>query len=152
MRNKPVQNIQNHLRITASNSLLYIGGFILIASGSLMISVGEKSRDWSPAIIVGCCALFFVLWWRAFLLTLEDGVLSYRTLFGGTKKIKVSEISRLQRNFDLGGGNRPTVRMEVYGAHEGKPFEVDINIKVFPLEPVKALFASIDPSRRDENE
>ncbi|WP_250623011.1 hypothetical protein [Pinirhizobacter soli] len=78
-------------------------------------------------------------------------MLSYRTLFGGTKKIKVSEISRLHRNFDLGGGNRPTVRMEVYGAHEGKPFEVDINIKVFPLESVKALFASIDPAHRPES-
>lgn len=116
-----MQNSQNHLRVTASNSLLYIGGGILIATGALMISVGARSRDWSPAIIVGCCALFFVLWWRALLLTLQDGVLSYRTLFGGTKKIKVSEISRLHRNFDLLGGNRPTVRMEVYGVHVANP-------------------------------
>lgn len=96
--------------------------------------------------LVMCLA---AVWVRCFLLKISDGVLVYRTLFGGTKRVKIADIE--EASFETGGSGfanrlRPMVRLAVRPQKTAGLPPFDINLKVFSRRDIQELLGVLSNS------
>lgn len=138
----PMMNDQS-IRVTASPSMLIVFEcfavpiFLLFVYGAVINHAG-----WGGAVITGSLCILIFVWWRSFLLKIEDGELVYRSPFFRRKEIKLSDIRKVIRQIDLvSRGNRPPNRLEVHGVINGSTLDFDINMKAFRPTDVKKIEA-----------
>jgi hypothetical protein len=125
----------------AALSTLLIFESFAVGITCLFLYVGIVRHAGWGGVVVGfiLCAVIFI-WWRSFFVAIDDDELRYRSLLVSEKIIKLRNITNAVRNTEFRRkGNRPPIRIEIYGTVEGKSVNFDINLKPFPLADVKEL-------------
>lgn len=110
---------------------------------------------WQPLGIIGGGLALVWLWLGRFQIVLSDDILSYRTLFGGTRSIPLSEIERAE--IEAGWSTywdrfRPMVRLAIipHASSENRP--LDINVKVFCRQDIDRVLDFLGPKFHDPDE
>lgn len=99
-----------------------------------------------PVILTGTPCALVVLWWRSFRLETDEKSISYRTLFGGTRRLSFGEIGDVLHEVDFRSrGFRPPIRLEVYALRNRSKPAFDINLKVFSLDDVARINEALAP-------
>jgi hypothetical protein len=113
-----------------------IFGFIFIlAIWQATVSGG----DWRFALVAGAAFLLTMLWVGTIRIQYSDGLLSYHTLFTGTRSIPLSEIESAETKvISSGKGSSIILMIHPRGEKEQKPMA--IKIKLFSKEDVGRLF------------
>jgi hypothetical protein len=73
--------------------------------------------------------LLAFIWVRRFQILVSDNELSYRTLFGGTRKIPLSEVESAETILSVGNLFGPVYRLVIKSKHAAQP--IVINMKIF---------------------
>jgi len=85
-----------------------------------------------------------LVWIGAFKLELDYPVLRYRSLFGGTKEIALSDIRKAKIEIGTKDSFGPMFRLEIYRQERGaKP--IVVNMKVFSLKDLNYLMDVLGP-------
>ena len=110
----------------------------------LGIAVAIKSPGtWQVAAIPGGMLVAFLLWARAFRLTIAGEVLSYRSLFGGTRSIRLADVETAETK--LAPLKYPVTQLIVTPkAATGQP-PIIINMKVFSKQDLHRVFDVLGP-------
>ena len=85
-----------------------------------------------------CFAYFFISRYR---FELNDGVLSYRSLFQGTKVLRLDEIEKARLaigDYSAGERSKPFYRLELF-ANDTSKKPIVINLKMFKKEEVQQI-------------
>jgi hypothetical protein len=125
----------------AALSTLLIFESFAVGITCLFLYVGiVRHAGWGGVVVrFILCAVIFI-WWRSFFVAIDDDELRYRSLLVSEKIIKLRNITNAVRKTEFRRkGNRPPIRIEIYGTVEGKSVNFDINLKPFPLADVKEL-------------
>jgi hypothetical protein len=124
----------------ALSTLLIFESFAVVITCLFLYAGFVRHVGWGGTIVglVLCASIF--IWWRAFLVTVDDYELRYKSLFTSEKIIKLGNITKAFRTVEFRSkGNRPPIRIEIYGTIDGKEMSFDINLKPFPLAEVRKL-------------
>jgi len=89
-------------------------------------------------LLVGAYGIF-LFWLSAFKLIVDNGELSYKTLFSSEKRLSISEITRSQYMVGGDGIGKPFMRLELYGEKSNCDALLMINIKVFSRADLSKL-------------
>lgn len=95
------------------------------------------------AVAVSIMPLAFVAWLAAFRLSISEDAISYRSLFGGVRSVKVSEIKWIRMGH---GDSGPMLGIELR-LHDGTGFT--INAKPFSREAI-AMLLGMQKSGKDQ--
>ena len=94
--------------------------------------------------VSGSAFLLSMLWAGTFRLRVADGTLSYRTLFGGTRSILLSDIEKAETQLVSAGRGQVRVLM-IYPRPETMQKPMRVNIKVFSREDLGRVFDLLGP-------
>jgi hypothetical protein len=123
----------------AASTLIVFEAFALSLFSLGLYAALVRHAGWDGAIIVGILCIAIFLWWRSFLVQIDESELRYRSMFSD-KTIKLQHITRAVRGIDLlSKDNRPPNRIEIYGLVDGRDVRFDINVKPFHLADVKKM-------------
>jgi hypothetical protein len=115
-----------------------------LRAGSRVLLEGWPATCVVAGIPAALGAAFFA-WLRAFRLEVREDRLEYRTLFGGSKSIPLSEIAAAR--YCIGGRRRatePFVRLELDARPGSLAPALRINLKVFGARDVGRLLARVN--------
>lgn len=110
---------------------VWMGPFIFRAPGA------------PPVIAFGVVMLGLTfLWVHAFEVLLTSDSISYRTLWRGTRTLRLIDIERAAvetGGTEEGDRSRPMIRLALYPTAESGQDPIDINLKVFGLPEIRGL-------------
>ena len=89
--------------------------------------------------------LLLLIWVHAFKLQVRDGLLFYRTLFGGTRTIPLDEIASADIKFGPDAPFGPFYRLTVHPSPGANRHPIVINMKVFSKKDLNTLFDILGP-------
>lgn len=115
---------------------------LLIPFGICLAAAFKRSSTWLPAVILFALMVALLVWQKAFLLELRQGVLRYRRLFGGITKVALAEIERAGIEigcFRFRDRFRPTVRLVITTKKGSSVRPFDISVRVFEREGFEQL-------------
>jgi hypothetical protein len=108
---------------------------------------GEASSWGMVAMAAAYCSAFF-LWVRKFRIEIGDGTITYESLFGGSRQVRVADIESVNAVIAIRKRTdrfQPPLRLVLRvkdGVRATK--EVTINLKVFELSDVATLMEAVD--------
>ncbi len=105
-----------------------------------------------PLVIGLFVAFASLVWVRAFRIELTPREFRYRSLFGGARSFAYADIAsaRIQMGVrDRGDAFRPHYRLVVAPRTIGKR-PIVVNLKVFPLEPLREVCAALGATADDD--
>ena len=112
--------------------------FPLLAIFGLFVVIKTPNHSYEFVYIPAAIGVGIALWLRAFRLTIADGELTYRTLFG-SRSIRVADIERAETQLVATG--RGSYRVLVINPRpETMQEPIRVNIKVFSREDLRCLF------------
>lgn len=91
--------------------------------------------------------VFCFTWIAAFKLVLANGVLSYRTLFGGTRSIPLSEIERAEGaiGYDKYSDRlKPPIRLVIQPSSSSRQKAIHVNLKVLRRQDVLRVIKALE--------
>jgi len=136
----------NSLDVRKRPSFLYIAegfvGLLLTLALSTALRLPGAANAWQAVAIVAGIGIYIGVWYAAFRVTVIDGVLTYRTLIGRTKVIRLDDIERA--HFEVGekrysDRDRPPVRIFIKPRGDSRLAPFDINAAVFDNDDFAAL-------------
>jgi len=139
-------NHENDITIRAAVSTLVVFSLMTLpfCLGFLWLHL-FRGLEALPALLTGALWLLACLWWQRFRLQIDPHALSYRTLFGGTRQVRLADIDRVVHAVDFRSrGFRPPIRLEVF-SRESAHRAFDINLKVFSLEDIRRVNTILKP-------
>jgi hypothetical protein len=86
-----------------------------------------------------------VLWVRTFHLVVADGVISYRSLFGGTRSVSATNIEKAVTELNLRSGFRPPMQPVIYPTNANEERPIRINRNAFSREDLARVFDFLGP-------
>ena len=105
-----------------------------------------RRAEVGPVVLAGGLCVLVVLWWRSFRLEIDETSISYRTLFGGTRRLSLSDVAHVVHIVDFRSrGFRPPIRLEVYARQSQSRPAFDISMKVFTLGDVARIDGALAP-------
>lgn len=105
-----------------------------------------------PLAIGVVVAFVSLVWVRAFRIELTPREFRYRSLFGGARSFEYADIAsaRIQLGVrEKGDTFRPHYRLVVASRTAGKR-PIVVNLKVFPLEPLREVCAALNATADDD--
>jgi hypothetical protein len=111
---------------------------------------GTITGAWKAVAISSCALGFAILWLSRFQIVLADDSISYRTLFGGRRVLRLSEIERAQSNFGPHSywdrfGLEPLDRLVVEPYSITGKAALIINRRVFSNSDIKRVLHFLGP-------
>jgi hypothetical protein len=130
---------------SAAKSTFRIFGSILGVLFLMAIAANIREQRSIGALIMTAALFFgFMIWISAFRLSLREGVLKYRSLFGGLRSIRLSDVERAEYKFAPEAAFGPFVQL-VLTPHPNAGPPVVINMKVFSRADLDNLLDILGP-------
>lgn len=141
-----------HFRMTAAcSSLAIFGGLALVAFVGTVYQAITIRSGWGIVIVTGALFIWAFAWWRAYLLEIKDGILTYKKLLSSPITIALESIQSADWGFVfMPQDHRPPYRLRIQGMSNGEPIDFAINLKVFKLHDVRALLSLLEPVKSME--
>lgn len=114
--------------------------FVLVAIATI-----KSPQSWSVVVIVGLVAAGCGVWIRSFRLVVSDETLVYRSLFGGTRSIQLSEIGKAETKLASSDALGPFMQLRIIPKHGLRRRPIVVNMKVFSRNDLRALFEILGP-------
>lgn len=117
---------------------------VLLLLAVMAVAARPSDRSsWEAASFIAALVALVLAWIRAFRIEFHDGVMRYRSLFGGSRPIRLTDIQSAEVEVGVKRARisfRPTFRLVVRTRPgTGERRELVINLKVFSLPDVEAL-------------
>lgn len=129
-------------RACASTYVMICGVFGFLFAMGIVAGLGPRG-DGRITIATAATFILSILWVWAFRLVIADEVISYRSLFGGTRSISLADIEKAATELNLRSGLRPPMQLIVYPANGERP--IRINMKVFSRDDLGQVFDFLGP-------
>ena len=135
----------HHLRFGAATST-----FVIFACMGLwipclaVVTALRTGKAWDMAAWGLAATAFLVLWVSAFKIEISSGVLSYRTLFGGSRSLPISAIDSAEWAMRPDAPFGPLVQLRLNSGNSGARPLV-INAKVFARADLDRLIKILGP-------
>jgi len=129
----------------AAKSTFVVFGSVFGAALLMAIDSTIKApRSWPALLIIASMFVGFMAWVSAFRLSLREGVVKYRSLFGGVRTILLSDIERAEYRYAPEAAFGPFAQLVLTPSpNAGRP--VVINMKVFSRADLERLFEILGP-------
>jgi hypothetical protein len=137
---------QHHFRaVAAPSTYIFFGGLEAFALfGTAYVAVHTRLTLVDVLTLLGFPTTLIV-WVYAFRLEISNGVLSYRTLFRGTRSIALSSIASARTAITPQAPLGPFFRLTIYPSRDARTRPIVINMKVFSIEDVNRLIDILGP-------
>ncbi len=117
-------------RACASTYVIFCGIFAFLFAMGIRAGIGT-GRDRRITLATAAAFLLSIVWVWAFRLVIADGVISYRSLFGRTRSISLTDVEKAATELNLRSRFRPPMQL--------------INMKVFSREDLGRVFDFLGP-------
>jgi hypothetical protein len=121
--------------------LAWLEGILFVPLG-ICFAAARRGAGWGGVAVVLMLMLAVFVWYRAFSLRLNQGMLCYRTLFSGVTTIPIIDIegARIEIGcFTFSDRFRPTVRLVIAPRKRSGVRQLDVNVKVFEQDDIERL-------------
>lgn len=118
----------------------------------LVLASFKSSSCLKPIYLFSLAFLLFIIWLSFFKVTVTEEVISYRTLFGGTKSIRFDEIQKVQILFGwfkYSDRFKPMRRIAIEPIDSQRKI-IYINMKVFSIKELNKLFDIMEKKLGDK--
>ena len=134
----------------SSTYLVFGGMFVPVLLVAVYVAAFRKPHDWEMAAIVLSVLIFIIIWIRFFRIVVSNGIIHYRSLFGGNKCLALGEIRKAE--IKIGGEEAfgPFYRLILYPSEDVNKTRIVINMKVFSREDVNALLDILGPKLKGQ--
>ena len=127
-----------HKTFRAARSYAVLGAvFGGLFAVTVYATIFADESFWRAAATFGAAFLLVILWLAALEIRITEDELVFRSLFGGVRRARLSDIRRVRVGFDLGKHGGP-LRLIVELRDRSLP-TMSINEKVFTLEAIRAV-------------
>jgi hypothetical protein len=109
---------------------------------TLYISVRTGGSSWKVAAMAAGAVLLSQSWLAAFRLSLQDNVVTYRTLFS-TRSLNVSDISSVKTEINFGRFG-PPIGLVIIPTPTTRQKEIVVNMKVFRLGEMQGFVRALE--------
>ena len=128
------------------SAYVLIGGFwFVLFLWSLYLAFHSSFSQWQASIATGVVLLFLLVWLRTFEIRILDGVFCYRSLFGGTRVLKLEEIESAEIRIDLKSRVGPVYKLILWPLPTTSSKQIVVNMKVFGKEDLHRVFDILGP-------
>lgn len=118
-----------------------IFGFLTLMTG---IAAHAQNNMLLPFLVCAVAWFFSIVWLVSFRVGVSTNSLSYRSLFGGNRVLRLADIRSIIRESGVrqyGDRFRPFVRLVVTTVSDGQ--RIDINLKVFSTRDIQMLIQGL---------
>ncbi len=122
---------------------------IFAVIGSIPVLVGvfamlsTTSRIWKDVVTLTLLPVALLVWVHFHQIEIANDVLSYKSLFGGSRSVPLRAIRNAELKFGMDAPFGPFYRLIVHGTEETTPRPIVVNIKLFAKDDVNRLFDAL---------
>lgn len=135
------------VRACLSTYAVLAGIFGLLLVFCLALALAKPARGaWQSVAIVAAVFTYVIVWIAAFRLKVADGILSYRSLFGGVRSLGLDEIQLAEIKIDFERKFGPPLGLLITPRSGCQKPKILVNMKVFGKEDLHKLFDILGPA------
>lgn len=114
---------------------------LIFGSMAILALLADRRSTGFPAASLIAIAIFvaFLVWLKAFRLQVKDGILSYRSLFNGTRSMAVNDICGVETKLGISQPSGPFVQLIIKALPQRGEKPIVVNLKVFSRKDISNL-------------